>query len=94
MKKRTQSPEWWAYILISDTDGETYVGVTIDIERRLNQHNGNTPGGAKRTTRGRPWRIAKTHGPYANRSEAQRIEHAIKRLRGKERVAWSDLNRK
>lgn len=79
--------QWWVYVLVSESDGQTYVGVTVDLERRVNQHNGVIPGGAKRTARGRPWRLAKTHGPFADRSQAQSEEHAIKRLKGSQRLA-------
>jgi len=81
--------EWWAYVLVSERTGETYVGVTVDLERRLEQHNGELAGGARRTTRGRPWTLAKSHGPFLDRSEAQEVEHQIKRRRGSERLTWS-----
>ena len=81
--------EWWAYILVSEANGETYVGVTVDVERRLEQHNGAIPGGAKSTTRGRPWRLAKKHGPFLDRGEAQTIEYELKRRRGTERLSWA-----
>ena len=81
--------EWWAYVLVSEANGQTYVGVTVDVERRLEQHNGALPGGAKRTTRGRPWKLAKKHGPFLDRSEAQTIEYELKRRRGAERLSWA-----
>jgi len=40
---------YYVYLLVS-TNGATYVGSTIDLERRLRQHNGVIKGGAKRTT--------------------------------------------
>ena len=40
---------YYVYLLVS-TNGATYVGSTIDLERRLRQHNGDIKGGAKRTT--------------------------------------------
>jgi structure-specific endonuclease subunit SLX1 len=40
---------FFVYLLVS-TNGSTYVGATIDIDRRLRQHNAEIKGGAKRTT--------------------------------------------
>jgi putative endonuclease len=80
--------EWWVYVLLSEANGQTYVGVTVDVERRLRQHNGEIVGGAKRTHRGRPWKLAKKHGPLLDRSEAQTIEYELKSRRGKERLTW------
>jgi len=40
---------YYVYLLVS-TNGSTYVGSTIDLNRRLRQHNGEIKGGAKRTT--------------------------------------------
>ena len=35
--------------LLESTDGSTYVGATIDVNRRLRQHNKEITGGARRT---------------------------------------------
>lgn len=77
---------WVVYVLLSESNGETYVGVTTDPERRLQQHNGELPGGAKRTTRGRPWKIGASFGPFESRAEAQRVEYEVKRRRGLDRL--------
>jgi putative endonuclease len=79
---------WVVYVLSSRRAGRTYVGIALDVTARLAQHNGRAPGGARTTRAGRPWRVRKTYGPYATRAEAQRIEHAVKRLRGRKRLAW------
>ena len=79
---------WQVYVLVSDSAGSTYVGVTSDLERRLAQHNGERPGGAKSTRGGRPWTLAARYGPYPGRGEAQSAEHRVKRLRGRERLSW------
>ena len=78
--------EWHVYVLLSADQGRTYVGVTTDLERRLSQHNGELPGGAKATRQGRPWTIAASEGPLECRGDAQRIEHRLKRRRGLRRL--------
>jgi len=80
---------WTVYVLHSRSAERTYVGITRDVRRRLQQHNGVAPGGARATRPGRPWRVRATFGPFPTRAEAQRVEHAVKRRRGAERLRWS-----
>lgn len=79
---------WLVYVLRSDATAATYVGITTDLERRVDQHNGAVRGGARSTQRGRPWRVAATWGPFPSRGEALRVEHRVKRRRGQARVEW------
>lgn len=78
--------QWFVYVLVSIAGGRTYVGVTNDLRRRLDQHNGCVPGGAKSTRHGRPWRIGCVHGPFEDKGEALRVEVRLKKLRGAERL--------
>jgi predicted GIY-YIG superfamily endonuclease len=82
---------WWVYVLTSSGGGRgtrcTYVGSTVDPKRRVRQHNGQQPGGAARTRAGRPWRLARLHGPFPDRSAAQRVEALLKKRRGTARLA-------
>ena len=80
---------WHVYVLWSDALGRTYVGITTEPERRLAQHNGERPGGARATRSGRPWRIGVLYGPFQDRSAASRAERAVKALRGPRRLAWT-----
>jgi putative endonuclease len=65
---------------ILNAAGTVYVGQTTDVERRLAQHNGARPGGAK-FTRGRgPWRIVHVEA-FEGAGEALRRERALKRDR-------------
>ncbi len=82
---------WVVYVLRSRSGPRTYVGIALDVKQRLSQHNGRVPGGAKSTRAGRPWRVAKTFGPFATRGEAQRVEAQIKRLRGLARLTFVDV---
>jgi structure-specific endonuclease subunit SLX1 len=43
--------EFFVYLLES-TAGTTYVGATVNLDRRLRQHNNEIKGGAHRTTQG------------------------------------------
>ena len=79
---------WTVYVLSSRSLERTYVGIALDPRTRLAQHNGRAPGGARATRAGRPWRLRKTYGPFETRSEAQSVEHAVKRLRGPARMRW------
>ena len=79
---------WFVYVLVSSSTGHTYVGVTTDPTRRLAEHNDAGPAskGAKRTRAGRPWQIARLHGPIESQSEAQKLEARIKKERGHTRL--------
>jgi putative endonuclease len=65
---------------IVNARGEVYTGQTTDVDRRLAQHNGDKPGGAK-FTRGRgPWRLVHVEA-FADVGAALKRERAIKRDR-------------
>ena len=81
---------WTLYVLVSESTSETYVGITTDLERRLGQHNGELVGGARTTTRGRPWRVGVQFGPFESRAEAQRLERQVKKRRGRDRLRGPD----
>lgn len=80
---------WFVYVLVSATGGRTYVGIALEVERRLAQHNGQARGGARSTRAGRPWRVGVVYGPFAGRGAALRAERAVKRLRGPRRLSWA-----
>lgn len=68
----------FVYILLSEGPGGrtvTYVGWTLDLERRLAEHNGK--GGAK-FTRGRMWTLVYAE-KHRTRKGAMRREVALKR---------------
>ena len=76
---------WFVYVLTSQTITATYVGISVDVERRLLQHNGQQRGGARSTRRGRPWQVCAVSGPMASRGAAQQLEHRVKNAPGPER---------
>ena len=69
---------WFVYLL-ECADGTLYCGVTTDPARRLAEHNGLAPGGARYTRARRPLRLAAC-APCADRAAACRLEDRIKRL--------------
>jgi putative endonuclease len=71
----------FVYVLASrNRDGRTitYVGWTLDLDRRLAEHNG-APKGAK-TTRGRAWRLVYAE-KHRTRKRAMRREYVLKKDR-------------
>ena len=70
--------EWSVYILRC-ADGSLYTGVARDLEKRLQQHNGQLAGGPRYTSGRRPvallWSAA-----APDRGAAQQREAAIKKL--------------
>lgn len=69
----TKKP-WFCYCLASATGRRSYVGATVDPDRRLRQHNGEIKGGAKATHRGRPWRRAFLVSGFRSEKDALSFE--------------------
>jgi putative endonuclease len=78
--------QWFVYVLVAGDRRRTYVGITTDLARRVAQHNGDQPGGAKATRSGRSWSVGRSWGPFESRGEALRWEHRVKRARGSDRL--------
>ena len=63
--------EWSCYCLIS-TNNKTYIGISLNIERRLRQHNRELVGGAKYTGTAQGWkRVCFVHGFPTHRDALQ-----------------------
>jgi predicted GIY-YIG superfamily endonuclease len=78
--------DWLVYVLVSLSSERTYVGIALDMSRRLAQHNGEMRGGASSTRAGRPWALGATYGPYPDRGKAQQVEARLKRSTGTARL--------
>ncbi|MBL4710954.1 MAG: GIY-YIG nuclease family protein [Gammaproteobacteria bacterium] len=69
---------WFVYILRC-ADNSLYTGITIDVNKRLNEHNGIDKNGAKYTQARRPVKLVHQE-TTASRSEACKREYEIKSL--------------
>ena len=74
---------WYCYLLTCGS--KTYIGATVDPDRRLLQHNGFLSGGAK-ATRGNTWERKCLVGPFDNNHDALSFEwhwkHNSKKYKG------------
>jgi len=74
---------YYVYIL-KCADKTLYTGITVDLERRIKEHN-TSPMGAKYTARRRPLKLVYSQ-ELANRSLALKEEYAIKKLSREEKL--------
>ena len=84
-------PDYRLYILRC-ADGTLYTGITVDVPRRLREHEGGNRGA--RYLRGRsPFELA-FDASAGDRSRASRLEFRVKRLpkRDKERLIAGSLS--
>lgn len=77
----------WQVYLVQCADGSYYCGVTTDLDRRLAEHNGLAPGGARYTRSRRPVRLAAA-AAFPDRASACRAEWRVKRLSREKKAAW------
>ncbi len=70
--EKEKKNRWCSYCLVSSTSRKSYIGATINPDRRLRQHNGEIRGGAKITRGGRPWiRVCHFRGFPSERTALQ-----------------------
>lgn len=67
-----------------------YFGYTVDIDRRIRQHNGEIKGGAKRTRKGRPWKVVCYISGFPDQTTALqfewRLHHPLTKKKSKKGV--------
>ena len=68
----------YCYLLYTNGGRNTYIGATLDPNKRLRQHNSEISGGA-RTTSGKTWTRALIVGGFPDWSAALQFEWAWKR---------------
>jgi putative endonuclease len=90
--KRSSETDCFVYMLGTrdKTGARTYVGWTLDIERRLKQHNGGK--GGARSTRGRTWVLLHLER-FESRREAMSREWHLKRDRAFRKVLAQKIAR-
>lgn len=81
--RRTMSSFFAVYLLQSikpradgKINGKTYIGCTVNPQRRLRQHNGEITMGAKKTSRSRPWEMVLVCYGFPSLSAALQFEWA------------------
>ncbi len=77
--------------MIRCADNSLYTGITTDVERRLREHQ--TGKGAKYLKTRRPLKLV-FHQPAGDRSQASKLEYAIKQLpkSKKEQIVRGDFD--
>ena len=76
----------WSVYIVQCADGSLYTGIARDLGRRLAQHNGERPGGARFTSGRRPVRLIWSMAA-SDRSAASRREAGIKKLSRTQKLA-------
>jgi len=76
---------WYLYI-VECSDGSLYTGITTDVDRRLDEHNGSSRG-AKYTRARRPVFLVITV-PCKDRSDASKLEAHVKSMNRRQKKAW------
>jgi predicted GIY-YIG superfamily endonuclease len=70
---------WFCYCLESE-DKKTYIGSTVNVDRRLRQHNKEITGGAKATARSTGWKRICCITGFPNGRSALQFEWKWKRV--------------
>ena len=87
----------YVYLLVS-TNGNTYVGATVDLERRLRQHNKELSGGAHATgmkvAKGETWVRAAHVAGFPDWQAALQFEWRWKQLSRKLPLKMNPLERR
>ena len=75
--------DWYVYI-VKCSDNSLYTGITVDLERRVEEHN-TSKKGAKYTKSRRPVHLVYSE-THQDRSSASKRESAIKKLSRSEKL--------
>lgn len=86
----TKNSFYFLYILRC-TDGTLYTGITTDVKRRVDQHNGIIEGGARYTRARGPVKVV-YQAEFPDRSSASKEEYRIKQLSKEEKEQFIQQN--
>lgn len=86
--KSPKNKQWCVYVL-KCRNNYLYVGITNNIDKRLNEHESGS--GSKFVRSWRPFELVKTIF-CENRSEALKLEYALKRLKRNKKIEMLDLD--
>jgi len=78
---------YYSYCLQSNDGKRTYIGATVDPDRRLKQHQGILSGGA-RATAGREWKRVCLVGGFPTWNDALKFEWRWKRMKRLHHHDW------
>ena len=76
----------WQVYLLQCADQSLYAGITKDLVRRIQQHNGHLAGGARYTRARRPVALVWSEA-CDSRSDAQQKEHVLRGLSREQKLA-------
>jgi len=97
-EEETKSPPSFVYLLESSDSKSTYVGATVNLDRRLRQHNKEIKGGAHATgakvARGESWRRVCYISGFPDWSAALQFEWRWKQITRKQSPSKSPLERR
>lgn len=86
-----RSQPWVLYVLRCK-DGSLYAGITVDLSRRLREHNEDDRLAAKYTRTRRPVELVFSEN-HPSRSAATRAEYQFKQLTRKQKLSWLNINK-
>jgi structure-specific endonuclease subunit SLX1 len=97
-QEKQEEPKKSFVYLLESTQGSTYVGATIDLDRRLRQHNKEIKGGAHATSakvkQGQTWRRVCYVSGFPDWSAALQFEWRWKQLSRKRSLQIPPLKRR
>jgi len=84
MSKSEKQDEWFLYI-IECKDGTFYTGITLDVQRRFEEHSTEGPKSAKYVKGKGPLTLIFS-APVGQKGKAYQIEKKVKRLSKKRKI--------